>query len=169
MMSKIFKWIVEAVVNTFALRTPKSSDLAFSALSVIVIGFLATQLINLLIRAFPRNTPEGLDTINKILSDPSGALFVSVIVAVCIIAPIVEEIIFRGILWRVSEKLISSNFAWAATSILFALAHLDLIHIIAVFPLGVLFGYLRKRTNSIVAPMLAHALHNTISILTVIF
>ncbi len=168
-MSKIFRWMIETTINTFALRKPKSVDLTLSVILVFVVGFLATQFLNLLIRAFPRNTPEGLDAINKILSEPVGPMFVSIVVTVCIIAPIVEEIIFRGILWRVSEKLISSNFAWAITSILFALAHLDLIHIIAVFPLGVLFGYLRKRTNSIVAPMLAHALHNTVSTLTVIF
>jgi uncharacterized protein len=168
-MNKLFRWMIEAIINTFALRKTKSVDLTLSVILVIVIGFLATQFLNLLIRAFPRNTPEGLDTINKILSEPVGPMFISIVVTVCIIAPVAEEIIFRGILWRVSEKLVSSNFAWALTSILFALAHLDLIHIITVFPLGVLFGYLRKRTNSIVAPMLAHAAHNIISTLTVIF
>lgn len=103
------------------------------------------------------------------IASGNGLVLVSFILAVCVIAPIIEEVIFRGILWRLIEKLISTNVAWIATSFMFAAAHGDILHIIAVFPLGILFGYLRKKTNNIWAPIVAHAANNLLASLTLIF
>ena len=89
--------------------------------------------------------------------------------AVCVIAPVFEELVFRGILWWGLEKFLSSHVVLAITSILFALAHVDTLHVIAVFPLGLLFGYLRHKTGSIWAPMIAHATNNILASLTLIF
>jgi len=168
-MNKILRWIKETIVNVFALRKPKRFDLWLSVLLAAAVGTCATLFLNFLVNLFPSKTPPGLEAVNEVISTGNGLVLTSFIIAVCIVAPVVEEIIFRGILWRTIEKLTSTNLAWAATSVLFAVAHADIIHIIAVFPLGVLFGYLRKRTNNIWAPMVAHATNNLMASLTLIF
>jgi|TARA_R110000824_G_scaffold399963_1_gene606457 membrane protease YdiL (CAAX protease family) len=169
MMGKILRWIKEAIVNVFALRKPKLIDLFLSVLVSAAAAAGATLLLNFLIDYFPTKIPEGLESVNELLSTGGGVVLTSFIFAVVIVAPVVEEILFRGILWRAIEKMTSTNVAWAVTSVLFAAAHADIIHIIAVFPLGVLFGYLRKRTNNIWAPMIAHATNNLLASLTLIF
>ena len=168
-MTKILRWIKETIVSVFALRKPKFIDLFLAVLLAAAVGTCASLLLNFLIGYFPSKTPEGLEAINESIASGSGLVLISFIVAVCLIAPILEEVIFRGIVWRAIEKMTSVNIAWAVTSVLFAVAHADIIHIIAVFPLGVLFGYLRKRTNNIWAPMIAHATNNLLASLTLIF
>jgi len=117
----------------------------------------------------PDKVPEGLELTNEILRSADGYLLLSFLFGVCIFAPVVEEVIFRGILWWPIEKLFSSNVALIVTSVLFSLAHADLLHIIAVFPLGVLFGILRKRTGSIWPSIIAHAANNTMASISLIF
>ena len=168
-MGKILRWIKETIVNVFALRKPKLIDLFLSVLFASAGAAGGTLLLNFLINYFPAKTPAGLESVNELLSAGGGVVLTSFIIAVIIVAPVVEEVLFRGILWRAIEKMTSTNIAWAVTSVLFAAAHTDIIHIIAVFPLGVLFGYLRKRTNNIWAPMIAHATNNLLASLTLIF
>jgi len=163
------KWFLRLVQNMFALRSAKIYDILLSICLAIIVGALATEFVNFLIYMWPSNTPEGLEEINRNLRQSRGNLLITFLVAVCIIAPIMEEFIFRGVLWWALEKFISPNLVLVITSILFAIAHLDTLHIIAVFPLGVLFGYLRQKTGSIWPPMIAHATNNILASITLIF
>jgi membrane protease YdiL (CAAX protease family) len=169
MMGKVLRWVKETIVSVFALRKPKLIDLFLSVLLAAAVGTTATFLLNFLINYFPSKTPAGLEAINESIASGSTPVLISFIIAVCIIAPVLEEVIFRGIVWRAIEKMTSTNVAWAVTSVLFAAAHADIIHIIAVLPLGILFGYLRKRTNNIWAPMLAHSANNFLASLALLF
>ena len=162
-------WVFRLVRSMFALRSPSRIDLFLSILLAAIVGTVATELINFLIYMYPSHTPSGLEAINENLRNSSDDILVSFLIAVCVIAPITEELLFRGALWWLLEKFLSPNVVLVITSILFALAHVDTLHIIAVFPLGLLFGYLRKRTGTIWAPMLAHAANNILASLTLIF
>lgn len=168
-MNSALKWIRRLLVGVFARKKARSAEISLLLFLTVIAAFFATQLLNAMIFMFPSMAPKGLTEVSEVITNPSGPMFVSILLVVCVVAPVVEEIIFRGILWKISEKLVSTNFAWIFTSILFALAHLDILHIIAVFPLGILFGYLRKRSGSIWAPMLAHAVNNILATLVVVF
>lgn len=78
----------------------------------------------------------------------------------CVIAPICEELIFRG--W-LQPALIQCgwNPFWAigAVSLLFGVMHPD---VLAATASGVIFGVLRHSTGRLAAPMAAHAVHNAI-------
>ena len=165
----MLQWLKNTIVNVFALRRPKPIDLLLSILLAAIVGTGASFLLNFLVDRFPSKPPVGLKNLSEMIAGGNGLVLVSFILAVCVIAPIIEEVIFRGILWRLIEKLISTNVAWIATSFMFAAAHGDILHIIAVFPLGILFGYLRKKTNNIWAPIVAHAANNLLASLTLIF
>lgn len=161
--------LANLVCAVLALRRIRLLDIVLSILLALVVGTIATELVNFLISIYPQSVPAGLQKANDILRNADGPLLLTFIFSVCIFAPIVEEVIFRGILWYPLEKYLSSNVALALTSVLFACAHVDLLHAIAVFPLGVLFGILRKRTGSIWPAMIAHAANNTMASLTLIF
>ena len=44
-------------------------------------------------------------------------------------------------------------------------AHLELAHIVLVLPLGLLFGWLRWRTGSLVPSIVAHVVNNSFAVL----
>tara|TARA_R110000851_G_scaffold174822_1_gene321026 strand:+ start:14493 stop:14987 length:495 start_codon:yes stop_codon:yes gene_type:complete len=163
------RWIARLVQNVLALRRTKNYDIFLSICLAAITAVVATELVNFLIYLYPSLIPEGLSAINESLRESDGSMLLTFLVAVCVIAPILEELVFRGALWWLLEKFLPTNAVWIITSILFAMAHIDILHVIAVFPLGALFGYLRKKTGSIWAPMIAHATNNILASLTLIF
>lgn len=85
-------------------------------------------------------------------------------ITVCILAPIFEEILFRGILLRgLLQKGISPIIAIFLSSFLFGLAHLNPWQFLGAGLLGAVFGYVYYRTKSLWICMFLHALNNTIS------
>lgn len=86
-------------------------------------------------------------------------------------APIGEEIFFRGFIF---EGLKSSSLgaigAIVATSFVWAVIHLqyDLYGIGTIFAVGLLFGYVRLKTNSVYPTILLHAVMNLIATLELI-
>lgn len=85
-------------------------------------------------------------------------------ITVCILAPIIEEILFRGILLRgLLQKGISPILAIVLTSFLFGLAHLNPWQFLGAGFLGSIFGFVYYRTQSLWLPIFLHALNNLIS------
>ena len=79
-------------------------------------------------------------------------------------APVVEELVFRGLLWWFFSKIFRFNGGGVATlfvtSIMFALIHSDLAHIMRVMPLSFFLGYLRLKTGSVRPCIVAHMTWN---------
>lgn len=77
----------------------------------------------------------------------------------CILAPISEEIIFRGVIYRYLEKH-SSLAAIFLSAIMFSMAHFDLRTLAPIFFIGLVLSLIRFSTGSIFASMLAHSAVN---------
>jgi membrane protease YdiL (CAAX protease family) len=91
---------------------------------------------------------------------PTAAVWVGVVV----LAPLGEEWLCRGAAWRAATVLAPPRTALLLTAILFAFLHglgggylLELPH---RFVAGLLFGWLRWRSGSLLPGVVAHALHN---------
>lgn len=88
---------------------------------------------------------------------------------VVVIAPIVEEILFRGI---IMHGLMRNYRAWYAvflSGLLFSLFHLNPWQMTYTFFLGLLLGWLMVRTRSLPLTILVHALNNLIVLLSITF
>ncbi len=88
--------------------------------------------------------------------------------SVCMLAPLMEEIVFRGAMIRALKNTFASmkNGEWIAISIsalLFALAHLNPAQIPHAFVVGLLLGWLFVKTGSIVPGVIVHWINNSIS------
>jgi membrane protease YdiL (CAAX protease family) len=100
--------------------------------------------------------------------DPARAKpFAANFVVVAVLAPVVEELLFRGLGYTLLEPL----GRWTAilgTAVGFALAH----GLVEGFPLLVLFGaglaYMRSRVGSIVPGILVHMTFNTVVLLAAV-
>ena len=74
------------------------------------------------------------------------------------LGPIGEELLFRG--------LLNKKFGIVASSVAFGLAHYfygSVIEISAAVAVGLLLAWYVKKTNNIIAPIVAHALYNGVS------
>ena len=84
---------------------------------------------------------------------------VGLILSGLVLAPIVEETIFRGLLWRTLSQD-GQLFALLTTSILFVLMHGAGAPFIIVM-LGVSAGLVMSRTDNLIYPILMHMIHNS--------
>lgn len=85
-------------------------------------------------------------------------------ITVCILAPILEEILFRGILLRgMLHQGINPAIAIVLSSFLFGMAHMNPWQFIGAGILGAIFAYVYYRTKSLWICIFLHSLNNTIS------
>ncbi|WP_315114535.1 CPBP family intramembrane glutamic endopeptidase [Clostridium intestinale] len=78
------------------------------------------------------------------------------------IAPIVEEVVCRGIIFNGLRKRYSDLWAILISSFLFGFIHLNLQQGINAFIIGVLFSWVYVKTNSLYLCMALHAFNNFI-------
>lgn len=87
------------------------------------------------------------------------------ILCVCILAPIGEELIFRGLTLRIMRKAIPLWAAVIVQALLFGIYHLNLVQGVYAFLLGLLFGWIAYRYGSVVPGILLHMVVNSSSYL----
>ena len=78
-----------------------------------------------------------------------------------VLAPLFEELIFRGILFTTLRKKFSFPTSMVASGLIFALAHgYGVIAFLSVLWSGFLWAWAYERTGSVIPGMLAHAVNN---------
>jgi len=91
--------------------------------------------------------------------------------ALVIVAPLVEEMFFRGFLFKgIESSRMGSAGAIIITSLAWSAMHTqyDVYGIATIFAGGLLLGFARLKTNSIYPPIVMHALQNTIATIEII-
>lgn len=91
------------------------------------------------------------------------------VVAAGIVAPIVEETVFRGFVYGVIKRFSDRYFATLCSSILFAVVHLHMGSLVPLILLAVFFCIAYEHTGSLAVPMLMHAIFNGTSLALMIF
>lgn len=93
-----------------------------------------------------------------------------IIFSVIFIAPITEELIFRGYMYDVLKRGFGAYISIAVTSLLFALAHLpqlgcEISGFFVIFAIGILLGSARYKTGSVLPPIIFHTIYNSVYII----
>jgi CAAX protease family protein len=113
----------------------------------------------------------GIETQGQEITQLFGALKSPVwfFIVGAILAPLVEEIFFRGFLFQGFR----ARYGWVPglllSSAIFGLAHLDPAALIPTFILGCLLAYLYQRSNSIWPGVILHMLVNSLGLCSVYF
>ncbi|MBQ4051536.1 MAG: CPBP family intramembrane metalloprotease [Oscillospiraceae bacterium] len=118
-------------------------------LSILTLAFL--ELIR-----FPLYVPE----LTTDWSDPLGSVLL--LLYVCILGPIAEELIFRGVILKLLQKH-GVSFAVIFSAFLFMLFHQNVAQIFLPFLLGIMLALITIRSGSIVPAILAHILNNSLA------
>ena len=83
---------------------------------------------------------------------------------ICILAPLVEELVFRGaILKALLQGCQSHWFAIAISALIFAIVHFNPIQMPHAFLMGLLLGWMYYRTHSVIPGILVHWVNNTVA------
>jgi uncharacterized protein len=155
-----------AAVDTdelFALRRPRSLGAAvgygFAAiLGVYVVSAALSPFLN-------AGKEQGL-TPSHWEPSHAGAYAVNFVV-VALVAPVVEELTFRGVGYGLLEQY-GRPLAIVVVGIAFGLAHglVEALPVLAAF--GVLLTWLRAKTDSVLPGMVVHALFNSIALVAAV-
>jgi len=92
-----------------------------------------------------------------------------ILLAVALLPAFAEELLFRGFLQGALGRRFGNQVGLVGSSLLFALAHLDLAQGAAAFVLGLYLGGVRLRTGSVHASILGHASNNAVAVLAPYF
>ena len=93
----------------------------------------------------------------------SGSLFIRVL-ATIIVAPVVEEVVFRGLILSRLKKAMNIWVAIVISSLAFGLMHGQLLWIAYAFVTGMLFAVVAERLKSIGASIIIHMSFNLVGI-----
>ena len=85
------------------------------------------------------------------------------------LAPVVEELIFRRILYPTVRQYTGRALALCATSLLFAASHANLVTFIPLTFLAVVLTWLYEATDNLLAPMATHCLFNLANYLYILW
>ncbi|WP_394176547.1 CPBP family intramembrane glutamic endopeptidase [Thalassotalea litorea] len=89
--------------------------------------------------------------------------------AICIVAPVFEEIVFRGFMFgRLEHTALGKSGTVLITATIFTLIHgqYNALELTMVFSLALLLGYSRLKTGNVYVPIFIHMLNNTVSMVT---
>ena len=116
-------------------------------------------------------TVLGIDTQGQAIFDIFSSLEspIWLILAAVVVAPLVEEIFFRGFLFQGFRKKYGWVSAMLLSSAIFAAAHLDLASLIPTFVFGIVLTYVYHRSNSVWPGVFLHFLINASSTCSVYF
>lgn len=88
------------------------------------------------------------------------------ILAIAIIGPIAEEIVFRGAICRsLLKKGVPTGLTILISAMVFGLIHVNPAQVPFAFIMGLALGYIYCRTGSLVATIITHILNNSISVI----
>ena len=137
-----------------------------------VVGMLSSFNQNIMpqegtIAEFMRNLEEAANDILKLVtSQRSSWDLISNIMVFAVLAGICEEFLFQGALQPLMMKWTKSpHVGILLTAFIFSVLHFQFYGFIPRFMLGVYLGYLFYWSRSLWLPILAHILHNALSIL----
>lgn len=143
--------------DLFALRLPSGAGRAVgialgAIVSILVFEYIVTKL--------PIEDPGKEQGLTPTHWEPSHAgAFAANVAVFCLLAPFVEELLFRGVGYSLLRPL-GAVPAILVVGLAFGAWHGLLVALLILVPFGWLLAYLRERTNSIVPGMIVHALFN---------
>ncbi|MDF2510543.1 MAG: hypothetical protein K0S04_409 [Herbinix sp.] len=113
-------------------------------------------ILSILTEYFPKAFNEYGNTISTILS---GSPIVVVLVTV-IVAPITEELIFRGVTLHMANRYVPFLIANILQAVLFGIYHGNFVQGIYAAGLGFILGLINQKFQTIYAPILLHMMVN---------
>lgn len=154
----------------------ESARRVFAPRTLVVVVIIAAGLnygINCLLQMVYTLAPQALESYQELMESAGLGVNAWANAAAVILAPLGEELIFRGVVFHYARRAVSgmgnakAEF-WIANifqALLFGIYHMNLVQGIYAFFIGLALGYLCQRYRSVIPGMLAHLVFNGMSTL----
>lgn len=129
----------------------------------VVGAMIAGLVLNVVVGCVLEQLPLPSDMIQEYaegMEELLGGSFVVVLFTVAIVAPFVEEFVFRGALLRALQNTLNTPVAVLLSSVLFAVAHVGPIQVTYAFVIGVLLCVVRLSSGSLWCSIAMHIAFN---------
>ncbi|WP_434353486.1 type II CAAX endopeptidase family protein [Psychrobacter sp. HD31] len=175
-ISLIFNLLAVILIVFFVIKSRKkqfTDYLQFRRFSLknMLFGFglwIAYLIASAVVLSLIDSQPMGFLDAYFLSAEPLWLLFLGVV----LLAPIYEELLFRGLIWRaVFEQFLDERkgaiVASVLSGVLFAIIHFQYgFHEIgAIFVFALVLGFIRYRSGSILLPIMIHIANNGLSML----
>jgi membrane protease YdiL (CAAX protease family) len=108
--------------------------------------------------------------LEMITQNPELPLRIIIVVGAVLIAPVFEELLFRGLFQTMARSFLVTRYsAWSAilvSSVLFSMTHVNAGHWPSLFVLSLCIGYSYEKSGSLFRPIFIHAIFNAISVIS---
>jgi membrane protease YdiL (CAAX protease family) len=141
---------------------PGAGPIALAVLAGLAGNVVADALMAFSQFLLPRSWLEMFD-LSRLFAGPPWERALTVVVT-ALVAPVCEEVAFRGYIQTALSLRQRPAAAMAGTAVLFALMHLDPFRFVALVFLGALFGWLVWRAGSVWPAVVAHAASNGLAV-----
>ena len=163
----ILKEVYSKEQITALFSIPDKSEAGRLILLILVLDIFVVLPIHVVVTmlVFPDAEQQEVITMFEDASDTSIALLAF---SVAILTPFAEELLFRGFILGMLMKRYENTTAIVISSLIFAIAH-EPIAMGLAFGGGLLYGWVRVRTGSVIPGMMAHAIWNGFITIVVVF
>jgi membrane protease YdiL (CAAX protease family) len=164
--------------EVYLFRVPKLLESAFALIALVslIIAFEAYMYFQEMVpmpevlRELAEPYKKGMEELTRVVVHAnSPAELMTVILVVAVVPAIVEELLFRGLIQKVFERLMSPVVSAILAGTVFGLFHLNPFEVVPLIGIGVFLGMLRYRSQTILLPILVHFINNFIAILAVYY
>jgi membrane protease YdiL (CAAX protease family) len=134
--------------------------------SALPMVFAVDYLASVLLKVNP--STDAQEVIRIFENSSTGAQRIPIILLAVVIAPVAEELAFRGYLYGVIKRYFGAVPALVLSGILFALIHLNLPSFFPLLVLASAFALAYELSGSLLVPMTMHALFIALSLILVL-
>jgi tetratricopeptide (TPR) repeat protein/membrane protease YdiL (CAAX protease family) len=138
----------------------KSAGAACLALFFVWLGNSGYVKLMAVITHRPAPPPHNLPFIEETIKGRPALA----IVAVAMLMPMAEEVLFRGLLFGALQKRLGGGWTILTTAIVFGASHGDFFYFVPLTAIGVVLGWARNRTGSVWVSALVHILNNALAL-----
>ncbi len=132
---------------------------------LLLVGIGLNVLISCVLDLVDRLAPTVMERYQQLMESAGiGELTWLAVLTTCLLAPLSEEVIFRGVMLHYARQ-VSGRF-WVANCLqaaLFGLMHFNLVQGVYAFILGLLLGAVARRYNKLLPSILLHCVFNSTS------
>lgn len=153
-------WLVTGRVSALGWRLSSPGGNAVLGVAAAGLSVIPVLLLYSFLLEAKGGSPAENPLVRLLVVPDTLLARAAIVLGVGLVAPAVEEMLFRGIVFAGFRSRWPFWAAAGGSAALFALAHLSLAGFASLFLLGLLFAYLFERSRSLVAPWAAHAAFN---------
>lgn len=126
----------------------------------LLLSLPPVALMGWLVAQFWQNAGGSNPLLEQVLDSHNGAALACLALTAVLLAPLFEELLFRGVLLPVVAKEWGAPAGIVVSAVTFALAHLSLSEALPLLALGLGLGWLRYSSGRLMSSVVMHSLWN---------